>query len=71
MSLNGKRDNFTLADFDAIGRTASLPRGRAARILDDVRQVVAQWNRYAVSAAVDEEHVRRIAPTLRLSFPAD
>ena len=29
MSMNGKREHFTLADFRACGRTASLPRGRA------------------------------------------
>ncbi|HMD57806.1 MAG TPA: type II toxin-antitoxin system HipA family toxin [Solirubrobacteraceae bacterium] len=69
MSLNGKRDEFTLADFDAVGRTASLPRGRPRRMLDDIRQVVSQWTAYADRVAVDEEHTRRIAPTLRLDFP--
>lgn len=69
MTANGKRDDFTLADFDACGRVATLPRGRATRIVDEVRAVVAGWPAYAERAAVDDEHVRRIAPALRLAFP--
>jgi serine/threonine-protein kinase HipA len=68
MTLNGKRRDFTLADFRAAGRVAALPRGRALRIVDQVRAVVAEWETYARRAGVDEEHVRRIAPALRLSF---
>lgn len=71
MSANGKRDGFARADFDACGRAARLPRGRAARILDEVRDVVAEWDRYAERAAVDEDHARRIAPALRLTFPRE
>jgi len=69
MSMNGKREHFTLADFRACGRTASLPRGRAERIVEEMREVVSAWEDYARRAQVDEEHVRRIAPALRLSFP--
>jgi serine/threonine-protein kinase HipA len=71
MAINGKRDDFTRADFEAAGRVASLPRGRAARIVEEVSQVVAEWQTYAQRAGVDEEHVRRIAPALRLSFPRE
>jgi len=69
MSINGKREHFTLADFRACGRTASLLRGRATRIVEEVREVVSAWEDYARRAQVDEEHLRRIAPALRLSFP--
>ncbi len=68
MTMNGRREDFTLADFAACGRTASLPRGRATRIVEEVREVVAKWEDYAQRAQVDEEHVRRVAPALRLSF---
>ncbi len=57
-----------LADFAACGRTASLPRGRARRIVEEVREVAARWEDYAQRAQVDEEQVRRIAPAFRLSF---
>ncbi len=68
MTMNDRRDDFTLADFQACGRTALLPRGRAIRVVEDVREVVAKWEDYARRVGVDEEHVRRIAPALRLSF---
>jgi serine/threonine-protein kinase HipA len=69
MSLNGKRDDFTLEDFRATGRVASLRRGRATRIVAEVCEVVGEWQRYAEQAGVDDDHIRRIAPALRLSFP--
>ena len=69
MSMSGKRDGFTPADFEAAGRVAALPRGRAAKIVEEVTRVVAEWRAYAERAGVEEEHVRRIAPALRLSIP--
>jgi serine/threonine-protein kinase HipA len=69
MSLNGKRDDFTIEDFESCGRTASLPRGRASRILGRVQDIVSHWKLYAERAGVDDEHLKRIEPTLRLSFP--
>ena len=69
MTMNGKRGEFTLADFSACGRTASLPQGRALRIVREVSGVVAGWSDYAASAEVDPDHVRRIAPALMLDFP--
>ena len=70
MSLAGKRDGFTLEDFRQVGRVASLKRGQAQRILDEVTAVVSQWPRYAQEVGVDDEHIRRITPTLRLGLPA-
>jgi serine/threonine-protein kinase HipA len=69
MTLNGKREDFTSADFRAAAQAALLPRGAAARIVKEVSDVVAEWEAYARRAQVDGEHVRRITPTLRLSFP--
>ena len=54
MSMNGKRDDFTLADFDAAGRVAALPQGRARRMVHDVVDVVSQWDAYADRVNVDE-----------------
>ncbi len=71
MTINGKRERFTSADFRACGRTASLPRGRATRILDEVREVVSAWEDYARRVGVDEAHVRHIAPALRLELPSE
>jgi serine/threonine-protein kinase HipA len=69
MTLNGKRDDFTLADFQAAGRVATLPRGRASRIVAEVREVVAAWDRYAERVAVGQERARTIGSALRLSLP--
>ncbi len=69
MTINGKREDFTLADFGACGRTASLPRGRATRIVEEACEVVCRWEDYAQRVQVDEEQIRRIVPALRLSFP--
>lgn len=70
MSINGKRSDFTLADFSAVGRFAALPRGRAQKIVKEVVGVVGEWESYAAAARVAEEHIRRIAPALTLHFPA-
>jgi serine/threonine-protein kinase HipA len=69
MSLAGKRDGFTLEDFDQVGRVAMLKRGQALRIVGEVTAVVSQWPRYANDVGVDEDHIRRITPALRLRLP--
>lgn len=66
MSMNGKRDDFALEDFEACARTASLSRGRVRSILKEVRAAVADWPRFAQVAGVDEHWRRSIDPSLRL-----
>ncbi len=38
MTLNGKRDEFTLDDFNACAKTALMKRGRAVTIVNEVLQ---------------------------------
>jgi len=71
MTMNAKADDFTRGDFEACGRVARLPSGRALRILDELREVVAGWRDYATRAGVDDDHLRRIGPALRLEVPRD
>ena len=62
MSLNNKRDNFVREDFRAVERTASMKRGRADEILDEVSEAVAGWREFAARASVDpvlEDEVER------------
>ncbi len=66
MTLNGKRDGFTLDDFKACARTASMKRGRAERIVGEVRDVVAGWRGYADEVGVDPAMRDRIQASLRL-----
>ena len=67
MSLNGKRDNFTLEDFRTCARAASMKRGRAEAIIQEVREVVSRWPDYAEEAGVSTLWRERIAQTLRLA----
>lgn len=68
MSINGKRDDFTVDDLEAAARVAGLPRGRARRITDEVTDVVRDWPSFAAEAEVDRTHIRAINPTLRVNL---
>lgn len=52
MTMNNKRDGFTGEDFKACAKTASMKRGRAEAIVDQVRAAVARWPDYADEAGV-------------------
>ncbi|RLL51174.1 type II toxin-antitoxin system HipA family toxin [Mariprofundus sp. EBB-1] len=67
MSMNGKRDAFTMADFKACAKVASMKRGRAEKILQEVQAVVSQWKTFANEAGVPELTQNQIQQTLRLS----
>ena len=66
MMMNGKRDHFTLEDFNACARTASIKRGRAAKILAEVQATVAQWPSFAEAAGVPDVVREKIQRTLNL-----
>jgi len=68
MTMNGKRDGFTLADFRACGRTALLTRGRAEAIVDQVIAAATRWPEFADQAEVPADRRDEIARHLRLSF---
>lgn len=67
MTLNGKRDDFTMDDFNACAKTASMKRGRAKRIVDAVQETVSQWKIYAEAAGVPLSVQEQIQRTLRLN----
>ena len=52
MSLNGKRDGFDREDFRSLERTASMKRGRADAILDEVIAAVSRWREFADQAQI-------------------
>ena len=68
MSLNGKRDDFTLADFQACARNTAMKRGRAEVILAEVEQAVSQWPQYADQARVPEATMKKIQRAHRVGF---
>ena len=69
MTINGKRDQFTIADLSAVERFAGLPRGRARTILDEVTAAVSQWPEIAEGAGVPADRITAIADAHRLHLP--
>ena len=68
MSLNGKRDAFTLADLKAFADNASMKRGRAENIVKQVQNIVGQWPEFAQMAGVPAHDMERIARAQRLDL---
>jgi serine/threonine-protein kinase HipA len=68
MTLNGKRAEFVAADFVAAARGASMQRGRAKAIVEEVQEVVSRWQAYARDAGVSKDWAERIQAALRLQF---
>ena len=68
MTLNGKRDDFNLEDFKACAKAASMKRGRAETIINEVGAVMARWRDYADEASVSARQRDAIHSTLRLQL---
>jgi serine/threonine-protein kinase HipA len=69
MSLNGKRDGFTVADLRAVAAVAGLKRGRAEAILAEVVEAVAGWAEVAQDVGVERDTIEQIARSHRLALP--
>ena len=68
MTINGRRDGFTLADFRACATVAAMKRGRAEQIVAEVSAAVAEWPEVAVAVGVPEREAEAIAATHRLDL---
>jgi serine/threonine-protein kinase HipA len=66
MTLNGKRDDFSLEDFRSCAKAASMKRGRAETILGEVHETVSRWPNYAEEAGVNPVQRDQIHDALRL-----
>jgi len=69
MTMNGKRDNFAMEDFETFAKTAMMKRGRAATILGEVRGAVERWPEFAAEAGVAGGVSQRVGGTHRTTFP--
>jgi serine/threonine-protein kinase HipA len=69
MTMNGKRDGFTLADFRACAKNAVMKRGRADAIVEEVRAAVSKWPDFAEQAQVLKTWRKQIQKNLRLDLP--
>jgi serine/threonine-protein kinase HipA len=66
MTMNGKRDKFTMDDFKACAKAASMKRGRAEKILAEVQATVSRWASFADQAKVPDTVRESIHQALRL-----
>ena len=69
MTLNGKRDGFTMADFAGCAKATLMKRGRAATIIHEVQAAVRRWPEFAAEAQLADEWRSKIQHTHRLTFP--
>jgi serine/threonine-protein kinase HipA len=67
MTINGKRDDFTLEDFKACAGSASMKKGRAEFIIEEVQGVVSRWRDYADAAGVIPSQREQIQGALHLN----
>ncbi len=68
MTLNGKRDDFVMDDFEAAAKGASMQRGRAKAIVGEVQDVARRWQDYAGKAGVADVQAEQIGKVMRLQF---
>lgn len=68
MTINGKRDGFTLRDFQACAKSVSMKRTRASQILEEVVTAVKDWPTCAAEAGVRENWSQRITKAHRVSI---
>ncbi len=65
MSLNSKRDDFTIDDFKTCAKNNSMQRGRAEEIVDEVQTAVLQWKQFADKTGVPPVVAEGISKTQR------
>jgi len=65
MSLNGKRDDFTIDDFKVCAKNISMKRGRAEEIVRQVQEAILQWQNFADESGVPSEVAERITKAHR------
>ncbi|MBW9266154.1 MAG: HipA domain-containing protein [Candidatus Thiodiazotropha sp. (ex. Lucinisca nassula)] len=68
MTLNGRRDSFSLDDFRACAKSVSMKRGRAEAIVAEVHSTVSNWSQFAEQAGVPELMRRQIQNALHLDL---
>jgi serine/threonine-protein kinase HipA len=68
MSLNGKRDDFTLEDLRSCAHTALMKRGRAEAIFEEVRSAVLRWPEFANEAKVPDRWAEGIGRVHRVEL---
>lgn len=70
MTINGKRDKFTRADFAACAEVGFLKKSRINAITDEVIAAVTRWPEFAAAAKVADETTAAIGRAHRLEISA-
>ncbi len=69
MTLNGKQDSFTRADFHSFEKLSPIFSKRKINdILDNTIEVVSTWNKLALEQDVPKSLIKEINPNLRISI---
>jgi len=66
LSLNGKRDEFTMNDLLVVAEKADITNAR--NIVQQISETVSQWEYYAKEAEVTPDYMNQIKATLRLKL---
>ncbi|MGB4406815.1 MAG: type II toxin-antitoxin system HipA family toxin [Sphaerochaeta sp.] len=66
MSMQGKRDQFTLEDFKGCGKQVNLVRGRALAIVQEVCEAVKSWKDIAQNVGIEDSTSEYIYNQFRL-----
>jgi serine/threonine-protein kinase HipA len=66
MTINGKRDAFTLKDFVQVGESIGIKD--SLEIVSEIMEVVSQWSAHAQEAGLDADTIKKIGSFHRLSF---
>jgi len=61
MTIQGKRDHFETADFEAVAKSVGLARGRSATLQAEVQGAVEAWPEVAAEAGVPADWAIEIA----------
>ncbi|NCB02021.1 MAG: type II toxin-antitoxin system HipA family toxin [Spirochaetia bacterium] len=68
MSMNGKRDNFTLKDFSETAKFAQMVRGREVNIVNEVSEAVSTWSEIASQVEIPKNRIQEIQKNHRLNL---
>ncbi|MCH8569632.1 MAG: type II toxin-antitoxin system HipA family toxin [Balneolales bacterium] len=65
LSINGKRKEITRGDMEKLGKSISIKK--ASFIIEEIKETVSNWGKYAVMAGVDKNLKEAIEKTLLYS----
>jgi serine/threonine-protein kinase HipA len=66
MSINGKRDHFTLDDLITVGESISIPG--PVEVVDEVAAAVSNWPEFAKASGVGSKLIAEVARNHRLDL---